>query len=93
MCGRDPTYLDGILSRIHISSLRTGHRLIHGDLPEKPGYEVPLEESVEFCHAPVEAGYDAELTVVEGASNSDVLSRSSEAFEIVVQQVLQVSRG
>jgi hypothetical protein len=41
----------------------------------------------------VEAGYDAELTIVEGANNSDVLSRSSEAFEIVVQQVLQVSRG
>ncbi len=68
-------------------------RLIHGDDTDAAWYEIPRQVSVEFHQALVEAGYDAELTLLDGPSHIGLTLPSSEAFEVAVQQVLQVARG
>ena len=68
-------------------------RLIHGNAEDVALYDVPLEVSMEFHQALVDAGYDIELIVVEGAHHTALLSRSSDAFALVVQQVMELARS
>jgi acetyl esterase/lipase len=68
-------------------------RLIHGDDLDVAWYETPRDVSVDFNQVLLEAGYDAELTLLEGASHGSLLSLGSEAFDVTVQQALQVARG
>lgn len=68
-------------------------RLIHGDDTDAEWYEVPRQVSVEFHQALAEAGYSAELTLLDGPSHIGLTVPSSEAFEVAVQQVLQVAGG
>jgi acetyl esterase/lipase len=67
-------------------------RLIHGDDTGTAWYEVPRQVSVEFHEALAEARYDAELTLLEGP-HVGLSVPSSEAFDVAVQQVMQVARG
>ena len=68
-------------------------RLIHGDDTDVDWYEVPRQVSVEFHQALAEAGYDAEVTLLDGPSHLGLTNSSSKAFEETVQQVLQVAGG
>ncbi|MDN4484500.1 alpha/beta hydrolase [Demequina lignilytica] len=47
-------------------------RLLHGDAEDFAWYDVPLGVSEDFVDALAEAGYDAELTVVEGGSHVEI---------------------
>ncbi len=67
-------------------------RLIHGEDVDDIWYETLPETSVDFHDALLDAGYDVELTLLEGATHGDLLFRT-EAFEVTVQQVLEVARG
>jgi acetyl esterase/lipase len=67
-------------------------RLIHGDDTDAAWYEVPRAVSVEFSRALVEAGYDAELTLLEDADHGALLSHGSEVVDVTVQQALQSAR-
>jgi hypothetical protein len=64
-------------------------RLIHGDDADVAWYEVPRSVSVDFNQALLEAGYDTELILLEGASHSALSYPGSEAIEVTVQQALQ----
>jgi acetyl esterase/lipase len=64
-------------------------RLIHGRDDDTAWYDVPPEVSAEFHQALSDAGYDVELTYVEGATHGS-LRPGTEAFEVTVQQVLEV---
>ena len=68
-------------------------RLIHGsseaDSPAFPSVGV----SVEFREALVEAGYDAEFTLVEGALHGSVFRPGEDAFAVTVEQVIELARG
>jgi len=66
-------------------------RLIHGDDTDVDWYEVPRQVSVDLHQAPAEDGYDAELTLLDGPSPLGLTILSSEAFDVAVQQVLQVA--
>ena len=68
-------------------------RLTHRDDLNVAWYETPRGVSVDLNQVLLEAGYDAELTLLEGASHSALLSRGSKAFDMAVQQVLQVAGG
>ena len=68
-------------------------RLIHGDDTDVDWHEVPRQVSVEFHQALAEAGYDAEVTLLDGPSHLGLTIPSSKAFEEAVQQVLQVAGG
>jgi acetyl esterase/lipase len=68
-------------------------RLIHGDDTDAAWYEIPRQDSVEFHQALTEAGYDVELTLVDGSSHTGLTTPSSEAFKVAVQQALQVAGG
>jgi pimeloyl-ACP methyl ester carboxylesterase len=68
-------------------------RLVHGDDIDATGYDVPLEVSIEFHQALADAGYDVELIVVEGAGHNTLLSQYSDAFTLVVEQVMEVARS
>ena len=68
-------------------------RLIHGVDTDIDWFEIPRQDSVEFHQALAEAGYDAEVTLLDGPSHTGLTLPSSEAFEVAVQQVLQVAGG
>jgi len=68
-------------------------RLVHGNAEDVAIFDVPLEASMEFHQALADAGYDVELIVVEGAAHTALLSRSSDAFALVVQQVMELARS
>jgi acetyl esterase/lipase len=68
-------------------------RLIHGDDTDAAWYEIPRQISVEFHQALAEAGYDAEVTLLDGPSHIGLTLPSSKAFEVAVQQALQVAGG
>ena len=67
--------------------------LVHGDDVDRFWYDIPMERSVAFHEALLEAGYDAELVVVDGASHTAVLSSGSEGFTATVEQVMQTAAG
>ena len=68
-------------------------RLIHGDDLNVAWYEVPRDVSVDFNQVLFEAGYDVELTLLEGADHGALLSPGSEAVDVTVQLALQSGRG
>lgn len=69
-------------------------RLIHGDDSDQAWYEVPRAVSVEFHQALSDAGYDAEITLVDGASHTAIAGPGSgEAFETTVDQAIELARG
>lgn len=68
-------------------------RLIHGDDTDVAWYEVPRAVSVDFHQALVDAGYDAEITLVDGASHTAITRPGSEAFAITVRQAFEVAQG
>jgi len=66
-------------------------RLVHGDDVDINWYDVPPELSIDFHQALADAGYDAELIVLEGASHIDLTKSDSEAFGLMVQQVMELA--
>lgn len=68
-------------------------RLIHGDDSDVAWYEIPRSVSVDFHQALVEAGYDADLTLVDDSSHTGLTSTSQEAFAIAVDLALETARG
>jgi acetyl esterase/lipase len=68
-------------------------RLIHGDDADVAWYEVPRDVSVDFNQVLFEAGYDVELTLLEGADHGALLFPGSEVVDVTVQQALQPGRG
>ena len=90
----DPKLWEAINPYSHIGGNRDLRiRLIHGVNVDELSYEVVPEVSVEFHHALIEAGYDVDLTVVDGADHNDLPRSTSEVFEVTVQHVLQVARN
>jgi acetyl esterase/lipase len=63
-------------------------RLVHGDDADVAWYEVPRAVSVEFDQALLEAGYDAELTLLEDAHHGAILDPEAEAADVIVRQAL-----
>jgi acetyl esterase/lipase len=61
-------------------------RLVHGDDADPGWWEVPRAVSIEFEQALLEAGYDAELTLFEGADHDALLRPGSEVVDVIVQQ-------
>jgi len=68
-------------------------RLVHGDDIDATRDVFPLEVSMEFHQALADARYDVELIVVEGAAHTALLSQYSDAFTLVVEQVMEVARS
>jgi hypothetical protein len=66
-------------------------RLIHGVDVDDIWWEVPTDTSVAFHQALLDAGYDAELTLLDGATHVD-LHPGTEAFDVTVEQVMEVAR-
>jgi acetyl esterase/lipase len=64
-------------------------RLIHGNAEDVAWYDVPLEVSMEFYQALTEAGYDVELTVMEGATHRV----GSDVMAMTVEQVMNLARS
>ncbi len=67
--------------------------LIHGDDVDSLWYEVKPEVSNDMHQALVDAGYDAELTVLEGATHRDLSSQYSEVFAVTIQEVMEFVHG
>jgi acetyl esterase/lipase len=67
-------------------------RLVYGDEVDPAWYDVQPEVSVEFHQALVEAGYDVELILVEGASHTDLTKHYSDAFAMTVELVMELAR-
>lgn len=65
-------------------------RLIHGRDDDSRPYDVPLEASAEFNQALAAAGYDVEVTYLDGATHSS-LRPGTEAFEVTLQRVLDTA--
>ena len=70
-------------------------RLVHGDDADAYWYDVPLEVSIEFHQTLVDAGYDVELIVLDGASHTALTGAYlfPDAFAMMVQQVMEATRN
>ncbi len=68
-------------------------RLIHGVDVDDDWFDVRPEESIELQQALVDAGYDVELTILEGTDHRDCNIAISDAFALMVQQVMEVARN
>lgn len=64
-------------------------RLVHGDAPDLDWSDTPLDVAVGFHQALAEAGYDVELTVVEGAPHQPY----ADAIAVVVEQLMELARS
>ena len=64
-------------------------RLLHGDAADVAWYDVPTSTSEEFLQTLDDAGYDAELTAVEGGTHVD-LADGTPAQQAVVDQVTEL---
>ena len=53
-------------------------------------YEIAPDVSEGFCNELEEAGYDAEMVLLEGSDHKDLMDASSEAFAAAVQTTLEV---
>jgi acetyl esterase/lipase len=90
----DPELLEAIDPYSHIGrnpALQV--RLIHGDAADVGRYVVLPEESIAMHQALADVGYDVELHVVEGASHLALTMRHSDAFALMVEQVMELARG
>ncbi len=89
----NPELLEAINPYSHIGdNPNVVFRLIHGIDVDETVFDVPPEVSTEFYQTLTDAGYDVELTLLEGASHFDFLSYTQEAFEVTLQQVLEAAR-
>jgi acetyl esterase/lipase len=69
-------------------------RLIHGGRPPSTDeWEVEIEHSSDYLAALLEAGYDADLVVVDGATHMDVARSYSSGFDATVEQVMDLARS
>jgi hypothetical protein len=68
-------------------------RLIHGDDIDLRWYDVPPNVSIEFHQALADAGYDVELTIVEGATHIDLTTPDTRGLRLTVQQAMELARG
>ena len=66
-------------------------RLIHGIDNDDTVFDVPPEVSTQFHETLTDAGYDADLTIIEGGTHGDITVPHSETFKVTVQQVMQVA--
>jgi acetyl esterase/lipase len=66
-------------------------RLIHGDWEADDRVYPTVADSIAFRDLLVGAGYDAELTVVEGALHGSVHRKGEAAFEIALRDVLELT--
>jgi len=90
----DPELWEAINPYSHIGrNLDLKVRLVHGDDLDVTWYETPPQVSIEFHQALADAGYDVELIVVEGAHHTDLTSTYSDAFALMVQQVIELARS
>lgn len=67
-------------------------RLIHGEGGESLT-EVPRIVAVEFHQALADAGYDVELTMLDGELHLALTALGTEAFSVAVQQTMEVAGG
>jgi len=89
---KSPELLDAIDPYSHIGrnpDLQV--RLIHGDDRDTAWYEVLLEESINFYNTLANAGYDVELIVVNGAFHTAPTNRYTDAFALMVHQVMEIA--
>lgn len=66
-------------------------RLVHGVDDDALWYDVPPGESVAFADTLTGAGYDADVRLVEGASAVDLWDADTEAFDVVVDVVMEAA--
>ena len=66
-------------------------RLIHGDAPDLTAFDVELKESIDMHQALLDAGYDAEVYIVEGSDHSALMRSEDEAFKLTVEQVMELA--
>lgn len=87
----DPTMWEAIDPYAHIGG-NPGLvvRLIHGEGGES-ATEVPRIVSEEFHQALEDAGYDVDLTTVDGELHLALTARGTEAFSVAVEQVMEVA--
>jgi dienelactone hydrolase len=64
-------------------------RLLHGDVEDTAFYDTPLSVSEAFLEALKDAGYDAELTIVEGGAHYPI-DDGTPAQQAVVAQVTEL---
>jgi acetyl esterase/lipase len=92
----DPELYEAVNPPSHIGRNPGLHiRLVHGDDVDTEWYDVPPEASIEFHQALADAGYDAELIIVEGASHDTLSNKflNPDGFALTVQQVMELARG
>ena len=63
-------------------------RLVHGDDEDVAWYEMPRAVSAEFNQALREAGYDADLTLLDGLDHNAIKSPGSEAVVVIAQRAI-----
>ena len=68
-------------------------RLIHGDNKDTAWYDFPPTVSIEFHEALADAGYDAEVSVIEGSPHTGLTATHYDAFKVTVEQVIEVARS
>ena len=66
--------------------------LIHGDDDATAWYDWPPDVSIEFHQALEEAGYDAEVVIVEGAAHGDIINRFGEAYPQIIQLLVNAAQ-
>ena len=66
-------------------------RLIHGIDNDDTVFEVLPEVSTQFHEILIDAGYDAELTIIEGGTHFDHTNPYSETFKVIVEQVMNLA--
>lgn len=64
-------------------------RLLHGDAEDTAWYDVPMSASEQFLQALDDAGYDAELIVVQGGEHDPIVD-GTPAQQAIVDQVTEV---
>ncbi len=80
----DPYFHIGLNSDLQI-------RLVHGDDADTAWYDFSPDVSTDYYQALVDAGYDVELTVMEGRSHTALTRSTSAAFALIVEQVMEVA--
>ncbi len=66
-------------------------RLIHGIDNDDTVFDVPPEVTTQFHETLTDAGYDVDLTVIEGGSHFDITVPHSETFKVIVEQVMNLA--
>jgi acetyl esterase/lipase len=81
----DPTALVGQNPQLVV-------RLLHGDYKETPEQD-PVSQSEEFAELLADADYDVEFSLVQGGAHSGSYLPSSPAFDVIVNNTLDVAGG